>query len=114
MRTSILGVVSFDGIDTNIYYLYKTINNVFVHKFFEDLQSVKENTEEICKTTHADPRCLASCIAVTTAVSNNYCISKHLVPFKNNRRITDLNSGMPPLSRVTFDPILTHKEFEGI
>lgn len=26
------------------------------------------NTREVCLVTHADPRCLASCVAVTTAV----------------------------------------------
>ena len=34
-----------------------------------DIPKVVENTTEISKVTHADPRCTASCIAVTTAVS---------------------------------------------
>jgi ADP-ribosylglycohydrolase len=34
-----------------------------------DLQRVRYNTIEICKVTHADPRCVASCVAVTSAVS---------------------------------------------
>lgn len=34
-----------------------------------DLDKVWENTKEISLTTHADPRCTASCIAITTAVS---------------------------------------------
>ena len=48
------------------------------------LERVMENTREICLTTHADPRCLASCVAVTTAVrsllSNNYGESEVLFP----------------------------------
>lgn len=36
--------------------------------FFSGLNRVVANTREVCLTTHADPRCLASCIAVTTAV----------------------------------------------
>nr|XP_002733515.1 PREDICTED: uncharacterized protein LOC100373659 [Saccoglossus kowalevskii] len=46
MRTSILGI----------------------HQF-EDTEMVKENTVKICETTHADPRCIASCVAVTTAIA---------------------------------------------
>ncbi|KAI8503647.1 hypothetical protein Bbelb_186180 [Branchiostoma belcheri] len=46
MRTSILGV----------------------HQFW-DLDSVGENAKLFCQTTHADPRCVASCIAVTTAIA---------------------------------------------
>eukprot|EP00118_Oscarella_pearsei_P013353 m.106106 g.106106 ORF g.106106 m.106106 type:complete len:424 (+) comp37250_c0_seq14:96-1367(+) len=46
MRTSILGVMNFKDIDTVI-----------------------ENTKRICLTTHTDPRCLASCVAVTAAIA---------------------------------------------
>jgi len=46
MRTSILGVPQF-----------------------HDLNKVIENTKKICLTTHADPRCIASCVAVTTAIA---------------------------------------------
>lgn len=46
MRTAILGVLEFN-----------------------DLERVVANTEEICLTTHSDPRCLASCVAVTTAIA---------------------------------------------
>ncbi|XP_019633344.1 PREDICTED: uncharacterized protein LOC109476765 [Branchiostoma belcheri] len=46
MRTSILGV----------------------HQFW-DLDSVAENAKLFCQTTHADPRCVASCVAVTTAIA---------------------------------------------
>ena len=44
-----------------------------------DLDKVWENTREISLTTHADPRCTASCIAITTAVSVSYCMSLCLV-----------------------------------
>ncbi|KAK3739518.1 hypothetical protein QZH41_016189, partial [Actinostola sp. cb2023] len=46
MRTSILGIQDFSNIDTVI-----------------------SNTRKICKVTHADPRCIASCVAVTTAIA---------------------------------------------
>ncbi|XP_065827930.1 ADP-ribosylarginine hydrolase Tri1-like [Oscarella lobularis] len=46
MRTSILGALNFNDID-----------------------KVIENTKRICLVTHADPRCLASCVAVTTAIA---------------------------------------------
>ncbi|XP_070558795.1 microtubule-associated protein 1B-like [Ptychodera flava] len=46
MRTSILGI----------------------HQY-QDIEKVINNTLEICKTTHADPRCAASCVAVTTAIA---------------------------------------------
>ncbi|XP_078343352.1 ADP-ribosyl-[dinitrogen reductase] glycohydrolase-like [Oculina patagonica] len=46
MRTSILGVHDFGNIE-----------------------KVIENTKAACKVTHADPRCIASCVAVTTAVA---------------------------------------------
>ncbi|XP_073229532.1 uncharacterized protein [Porites lutea] len=46
MRTSILGIHDFGDIDTVI-----------------------SNTMAACKVTHADPRCIASCVAVTTAVA---------------------------------------------
>lgn len=46
MRTSILGIHDFGNID-----------------------GVIANTMAACKVTHADPRCIASCVAVTTAVA---------------------------------------------
>ncbi|PFX16366.1 uncharacterized protein LOC111342294 [Stylophora pistillata] len=46
MRTSILGVHNFGDID-----------------------AVIKNTKAACKVTHADPRCIASCVAVTTAIA---------------------------------------------
>lgn len=46
MRTSILGTIHF-----------------------QDLNKVIENTKNACKITHADPRCVASCVAVTTAIA---------------------------------------------
>ena len=46
MRTSILGIHDFGDID-----------------------AVIANTKEACQVTHADPRCIASCVAVTTAVA---------------------------------------------
>ena len=33
-----------------------------------DISKVSANTINIAKVTHADPRCSASCVAVTTAV----------------------------------------------
>ncbi|XP_062506783.1 ADP-ribosylarginine hydrolase Tri1-like [Corticium candelabrum] len=46
MRTSVLGVLNFN-----------------------DLPQVIENTKKITLATHADPRCVASCVAVTTAIA---------------------------------------------
>jgi len=46
MRTSILGIPEFHNIDRVI-----------------------ENTKKICLCTHADPRCIASCVAVTSALA---------------------------------------------
>lgn len=34
-----------------------------------DIDKVRENAVNVCKITHADPRCLASCIAVCLAIS---------------------------------------------
>eukprot|EP00026_Physarum_polycephalum_P002884 Phypoly_transcript_02893.p1 GENE.Phypoly_transcript_02893~~Phypoly_transcript_02893.p1 ORF type:complete len:395 (+),score=66.58 Phypoly_transcript_02893:1362-2546(+) len=36
---------------------------------FEDLGVVIANTQNICKTTHADPRCVASCVFVTSLIA---------------------------------------------
>ncbi|XP_064605521.1 ADP-ribosylarginine hydrolase Tri1-like isoform X2 [Liolophura sinensis] len=36
---------------------------------FRCMGKVIQNTVEICKTTHADPRCQASCVAVTLAIA---------------------------------------------
>ncbi|XP_035675986.1 uncharacterized protein LOC118415448 [Branchiostoma floridae] len=46
MRTSILGVQNYT-----------------------DLPTVVSNTRAFCLTTHADPRCVASCVAMTTAIA---------------------------------------------
>lgn len=46
MRTSILGTMQY-----------------------HDLPKVIENTKNACKVTHADPRCIASCVAVTVAIA---------------------------------------------
>ena len=43
-------------------------------QFTPDISKVVANTAEISKVTHADPRCTASCIAVTTAVSGSLAI----------------------------------------
>jgi ADP-ribosylglycohydrolase len=37
--------------------------------FFWDGQAVAETAASLCRTTHADPRCVASCIVVATCVS---------------------------------------------
>ena len=36
---------------------------------FNDLTMVIDNTKNACKVTHADPRCIASCVAVTVAIA---------------------------------------------
>ena len=36
---------------------------------FHDLEKVIENTRNACMVTHADPRCIASCVAVTIAIA---------------------------------------------
>ncbi|XP_022104915.1 uncharacterized protein LOC110986914 isoform X2 [Acanthaster planci] len=41
---------------------------VGVHQY-DDISQVIGNTKVFCKVTHADPRCVASCVAVTTAIS---------------------------------------------
>ena len=46
MRTSILGTMEY-----------------------HDIAKVIENTKSACKVTHADPRCVASCVAVTMAIA---------------------------------------------
>ena len=46
MRTSVLGLWDFD-----------------------DPQRIVENTETVCKITHYDPRCVASCVAVSMLVN---------------------------------------------
>lgn len=46
MRTSVLGILEFDKTDRVI-----------------------ENTTEIARVTHVDPRCVASCVAVTMAIA---------------------------------------------
>jgi ADP-ribosylglycohydrolase len=46
MRTSILGTMEY-----------------------HDIAKVLENTKNACKVTHADSRCVASCVAVTLAIA---------------------------------------------
>ena len=46
MRTSILGTMEY-----------------------HDIAKVIENTKSACKVTHTDPRCVASCVAVTMAIA---------------------------------------------
>jgi ADP-ribosylglycohydrolase len=36
---------------------------------FHDLARVRENAEAVCKITHFDPRCVASCVAVSVLVN---------------------------------------------
>ena len=64
MRTSILGILNFNGKENKHPYTC-----VLRNSFILDISKVVANTTEICNVTHADPRCAASCIAVTTAVS---------------------------------------------
>ena len=44
-----------------------------------DVNKVVANTKEISQCTHADPRCTASCIAVTTAVSDRVSLGGSLM-----------------------------------
>lgn len=37
---------------------------------YDDLQHVASNAGKICKITHADPRCVASCVAVSVAAAS--------------------------------------------
>lgn len=37
--------------------------------FFANVDTVLHNTDTVCQVTHADPRCRASCAAVTSAVA---------------------------------------------
>jgi ADP-ribosylglycohydrolase len=46
MRTSILGVWEY-----------------------HDIQKVKENASNVCKITHSDPRCVATCVAIDEAIA---------------------------------------------
>lgn len=39
---------------------------------FTDLEAIKKNTEDVCRLTHYDPRCVGSCIIIT------HIVSKHL------------------------------------
>jgi hypothetical protein len=36
---------------------------------YKDMARVHANTKAMCKVTHADPRCIASCILITTAIA---------------------------------------------
>ena len=36
---------------------------------YNDLQKVKQNAVNVCKITHADPRCIGSCVALSVAIS---------------------------------------------
>ena len=49
----------------------------YIYFFTLDLEKVVANTSAISRVTHADPRCTASCVAMTTAVSSKssmHCI----------------------------------------
>ena len=63
MRTSILGALNFNSLSIN-----ERASPLKQRAVFLDIDKVIENTKRICLVTHADPRCLASCVAVTTAV----------------------------------------------
>ena len=67
MRTSIMGVLNFNGELSIIMDRSLSCSSDIVA--ISDVPKVVVNTTEISKVTHADPRCTASCIAVTTAVS---------------------------------------------
>ncbi|NMA74179.1 MAG: ADP-ribosylglycohydrolase family protein [Bacteroidales bacterium] len=50
---------------------------------FSDWEQVKSNTEEVCKLTHYDPRCIASCVIITYIVhrclTNQPVLKSHLL-----------------------------------
>lgn len=73
MRTSILGILNFNGnvLNFNTGYSFLCPPPCSPPTPTPDIDQVIENTSQICQVTHADPRCLASCVAVTTAVSHN-------------------------------------------
>lgn len=58
-----------------MYYIFFTL----------DLDKVVANTSAISRVTHADPRCTASCVAMTTAVSSciAYSCNKNVVVIQN-------------------------------
>ncbi len=63
MRTSVLGTMEFN-----------------------DLKKVIENTKSACMVTHADPRCIASCVAVTIAIA---LMLQHEYVFNNGEHDID-------------------------
>jgi ADP-ribosylglycohydrolase len=36
---------------------------------YQDLNAVRQNTENVAKITHFDPRCIGSCVALTTTIA---------------------------------------------
>eukprot|EP01114_Cavostelium_apophysatum_P016108 TRINITY_DN4529_c0_g1_i1.p1 TRINITY_DN4529_c0_g1~~TRINITY_DN4529_c0_g1_i1.p1 ORF type:complete len:467 (-),score=84.35 TRINITY_DN4529_c0_g1_i1:18-1418(-) len=88
MRTSILGVVNFD-----------------------DLEKVVNNTKAISLTTHADPRCSASCVAVTTAIA--LMLQKGTTKEDGTSAINDIVQQAVALAKKELDPKATdEKGFE--
>lgn len=86
MRTAILGVLKFNGeswcfSDSDTYVcvamgvLVACCSSCSLRVLtlsaphIADLDTVIKNTREICLVTHTDPRCVASTVAATTAVS---------------------------------------------
>jgi len=51
---------------------------------YKDQEKVKANTEKIAKITHFDPRCIGSCVVLTTAISkllSDECSDEQLIGF---------------------------------
>ncbi|KAJ7375938.1 hypothetical protein OS493_037901 [Desmophyllum pertusum] len=88
MRTSILGVHDFGNIDTVI-----------------------ANTKAACKVTHADPRCIASCVAVTTAIAM-MLQGKHFVKESKSYDVKAVMKDAYEYARDIFETVEEEKELE--
>lgn len=60
MRTSILGIPFFWDLDK--------VESLVCASYVDSMQ-MSANSEAVCKITHYDPRCVASCVAVNTVIA---------------------------------------------
>ena len=99
MRTSVLGTLDFNGTQ-----LYPYIQCLHVHRSSPDLDKVIKNTLEISAVTHADPRCAASCVAMTTAVApptSIHSLMSHLMKSPPTQQLALMLQGK-------YDPMKKH------
>lgn len=72
---------------------------------FHDKALINANAENVCRITHFDPRCIASCVAVVTAISRLITGEMNVEKLQ-----ADIESEVEPIDKLTVESLKLAKQ----